>query len=63
MDPRYGDDGGSRGDRSGAARFEPVRQASRSERVREIRDEIGRRVEHLVGELDDRVRVDQERVG
>lgn len=33
------------------------------ERVREIRDEIGRRVEHLVGELDDRARVDQERVG
>ena len=33
------------------------------ERVREIRDEIGRRVEHLVGELDDRARVDKESVG
>jgi arsenate reductase (thioredoxin) len=33
------------------------------ERVREIRDEIGRRVEHLVGELDDRARVDEESIG
>ncbi|HET9287590.1 MAG TPA: arsenate reductase ArsC [Gaiella sp.] len=33
------------------------------ERVREIRDEIGRRVEHLVGELDDQARGDEESVG
>ena len=40
MEPRSGDDGVARGDRSGAAQFQPARHESRSERVREIRRRV-----------------------
>ena len=40
MDPRSGDDGSARSDRSSAARIQPVRHPSRSERVREIRRRV-----------------------
>jgi hypothetical protein len=40
MDPRSGDDGLARNDRSSATRFEPARDRSRSERVREIRRRV-----------------------
>ena len=40
MDPRSGDDGIVRGDRPGAAQFQPARHESRSERVREIRRRV-----------------------
>jgi hypothetical protein len=40
MYSRSGDDGTARGDRSGAAQFEPARHESRHERVREIRRRV-----------------------
>jgi len=40
MDPRSGNDGIARGDRPGAAQFQPARHESRSERVREIRRRV-----------------------
>jgi hypothetical protein len=40
MDPRSGNDDVARGDRPGAAQFQPARQESRSERVREIRRRV-----------------------
>jgi hypothetical protein len=63
MDPRYGDDGRVRGDRSSAARFEPVRQASRSERVREIRRRLADdayRSEAVVNEIARRILLSRE---
>jgi hypothetical protein len=63
MDPRYGDDGRARGDRSSAARFEPVRQASRSERVREIRRRLADdayRSEAVVNEIARRILLSRE---
>lgn len=40
MYPRSEDDGLARGDRMGATRIQPVRHASRIERVREIRRRV-----------------------
>jgi len=40
MYPRSGDDGSARRDRSSAARIQPARHPSRSERVREIRRRV-----------------------
>ena len=40
MYPRSGDDGIARSDRPGAARLQPARRESRSERVREIRRRV-----------------------
>jgi hypothetical protein len=63
MDPRYGHEGGARGDGSGAARFEPARQASRSERVREIRRRLADdayRSEAVVNEIARRILLSRE---
>jgi len=63
MDPRFGDDGPARGDGSGAARFEPARQPSRSERVREIRRRVADdayRSEAVVDEIARRILMSRE---
>ena len=63
MHPRSGDDGSARGDRSSAARIEPARHASRSERVREIRRRVADdayRSEAVVEEIARRILMSRE---
>ena len=63
MGPQFGDDGPARGDGSGAARFEPVRQRSRSERVREIRRRVADdayRTDAVVDEIARRILLSRE---
>jgi len=63
MYPRSGDDGSARSDRSRAARMQPARHPSRSERVREIRRRVADdayRSEAVVEEIARRILMSRE---